>query len=188
VLAGVLAQTTMDTPAGTAVVPATAVANAVAQASARPVPPGPAVPVADIERVLTDAAALAPAPMPGPSRGPAGERRPGGAQRAPLEMAQAIEATTATLPWPPSQPPASSPGTTSPVWQSPAPMTPGELTSLAGLVTELIIDEPPRHWLDMNNSEHLDELTAKLYDRLNDRLRRDVLVQRERSGRLIDSW
>jgi hypothetical protein len=55
-------------------------------------------------------------------------------------------------------------------------------------ISDRIGDDPPRSWVDLDNSEHLEQLAAKLYDRLHDRLRRDVLVQRERSGSLMDRW
>jgi hypothetical protein len=55
-------------------------------------------------------------------------------------------------------------------------------------INDRIAERPPRRWLDLEDTEHLDQLTAKIYDRLHDRLRREVLVDRERSGRLMDSW
>lgn len=109
-------------------------------------------------------------------------------QRAPLDTRQPSPAATASLPWSPPQSAAPFQVTADLDGESPAPVIPAELASLAGLVGELIADEPPRDWLDLDNSGHLDRLTAKIYDRLSDRLRRDVLVQRERSGSLMDSW
>jgi hypothetical protein len=47
-------------------------------------------------------------------------------------------------------------------------------------------ENPPRRWLDLDQSDDLEELAAKLYERLHTRLRWDVIVQRERSGRLMD--
>jgi hypothetical protein len=70
--------------------------------------------------------------------------------------------------------------------RAPADLTP-ETLSLAA-ISDRIGDDPPRNWMDLENTEHLEQLAAKLYDRLSDRLRRDVLVQRERSGFLMDSW
>jgi hypothetical protein len=63
-----------------------------------------------------------------------------------------------------------------------------DLAPVVELVSEAIGAEPPRNWVDMEDTEHLDELTKKIYDRVHDRLRRDVLVQRERSGQLMDFW
>lgn len=54
-----------------------------------------------------------------------------------------------------------------------------------GLI-QRIGSDPPRRWLDLDDSAGLDELARTLYDRLVDRLRFDVLVQRERSGTLMD--
>jgi hypothetical protein len=195
-LASVLTRTAMDTPTGTSVVPATALAHAVAQEAARPSSAGPAVPIADIERLLAGATALA-TPVGSfsgpPTPAPAGRSVPMLPQRAPLDPIQASPAATATLSWPPPQPAAPFQLTAGLDGDSPtpvvsAPVMPGELTSLAELVGELIGDEPPRDWVDLENSDHMDRLTAKIYDRLSDRLRRDVLVQRERSGKLMDSW
>jgi hypothetical protein len=53
-------------------------------------------------------------------------------------------------------------------------------------LVELIGDAPPRRWMDLDSSEDLDELATRLYDRMVNRLRFDVLVQRERSGTLMD--
>jgi hypothetical protein len=191
VLASVLMQNTRDATAGPAVVPAAAVARALAQASALTVPTGPAVPIADIERVLASAAPATSAgvTMPPPSwpalpSMPASGPAPVLPQRAPLATAQAAQAATATISWPP----APIQDTVSVAGESIEPVTPGELTSLTEMLTKQIGDEPPRNWVDMDNTGHLDQLTAKIYDRLNDRLRRDVLVQRERSGKLMDPW
>ena len=53
-------------------------------------------------------------------------------------------------------------------------------------LVERLAHDPPRRWMDLDSSEDLDELATRLYDRLNSRLRFDVLVQRERSGTLMD--
>jgi hypothetical protein len=68
-----------------------------------------------------------------------------------------------------------------------APAVPAETVSFDA-INARIGDKPPRSWVDIDNTEHLDQLAARLYDRLHDRLRRDVLVQRERSGFLMDRW
>jgi hypothetical protein len=53
-------------------------------------------------------------------------------------------------------------------------------------VVDQLAAEPPRRWVDLDVSADLEELAAKLYERLHHRLRRDVLVQRERAGQLMD--
>jgi hypothetical protein len=58
-------------------------------------------------------------------------------------------------------------------------------STMDGLL-ERIGEDPPRRWLDLDNSIDLDELAQTLYVRLVDRLRFEVLVQRERSGTLMD--
>jgi hypothetical protein len=60
----------------------------------------------------------------------------------------------------------------------------------AGPSMEEIRDElgrrPPRRWVNIDAVQDLEELANLLYDRLHHRLRTDVLVQRERSGLLMD--
>lgn len=104
-------------------------------------------------------------------------------------------------PEPPREPPTPQPLPTrmaEPVRESPpltrqrarvddGPPTPPQ-PLVVGDFSDLIGDSPPRSWVDMDNIEHLEQLATKLYDRLHDRLRRDVLVQRERSGFLMDRW
>jgi hypothetical protein len=53
-------------------------------------------------------------------------------------------------------------------------------------VVDQLAADPPRRWVDLDVSSDLEELAAKLYERLHHRLRRDVLVQRERAGQLMD--
>jgi Domain of unknown function (DUF4157) len=65
----------------------------------------------------------------------------------------------------------------------PEPTPPG-LT--AQEVLDLLAEDPPYRWMDMDSSQDLDELALRLYDRIVTRLRFDVLVQRERSGTLLD--
>jgi hypothetical protein len=201
-LASALKLATTDTLTGTTVVPATAVAQALMQETASPLSAGPAVPMADIERVLASATfqpppRLTPMQIPVPPPASPGQSAPVLPQRAPLGTLHSSPsspsspsslAATATLPWSPPQPAVPFQVMAGLDGASPASVTTAELTSLAELVGELIADEPPRDWLDLDNSDHLDRLTAKIYDRLSDRLRRDVLVQRERSGNLMDPW
>lgn len=63
-----------------------------------------------------------------------------------------------------------------------------DTTTSLDAINSRIGDKPPRSWVDIDDTEHLDRLAARLYDRLHDRLRRDVLVQRERAGFLMDRW
>jgi hypothetical protein len=53
-------------------------------------------------------------------------------------------------------------------------------------IGEKIAENPPRHWVDLNLSQDMELLAARLYDRLHHRLRSDVLVHRERTGTLMD--
>jgi hypothetical protein len=53
-------------------------------------------------------------------------------------------------------------------------------------VARWVGEHPPRRWLDLDLSTDLEDLAKLLYDRLSLRLRNDMLVQRERSGRLMD--
>ena len=57
---------------------------------------------------------------------------------------------------------------------------------LARQVADWIADNPPRHWVDLDVSAEVEELTRIVYERLHTRLRADLLVQRERSGLLLD--
>lgn len=51
---------------------------------------------------------------------------------------------------------------------------------------DLIADNPPRRWLDLDDSDNFEEIANRLYNHLIGRLRFDVLVERERSGTLLD--
>jgi hypothetical protein len=51
---------------------------------------------------------------------------------------------------------------------------------------DAIADNPPRRWLDLDDIDHFDEIANRLYNHLLSRLRFDVLVERERSGTLMD--
>jgi hypothetical protein len=51
---------------------------------------------------------------------------------------------------------------------------------------ELIADNPPRRWLDLDSPDDFEEIANRLYNHLIGRLRFDVLVERERSGTLLD--
>lgn len=57
---------------------------------------------------------------------------------------------------------------------------------LARQVADWIGDNPPRHWVDLNVSAEVEELARIVYERLHARLRAELLVQRERSGLLLD--
>jgi hypothetical protein len=167
----VLAQATVQRPDGSPVVPTAMLAQALSQAvalpDAQPTTGDAVIAVADVERAMVQTAL--PSLSTWESRdatateaAAAGDVVDGGA---------VLSGGTAG-----SSPPAP---TMAPV----APVAPA--VSPAGQATEA---EPPGNWLDLDNTEHLDELTKKIYDRVHDRLRRDVLVQRERSGQLMDSW
>ena len=60
--------------------------------------------------------------------------------------------------------------------------TPASETS----VVDLIADNPPRRWLDLDDPDNFEEIANRLYHHLVGRLRFDVLVERERSGTLLD--
>lgn len=49
-----------------------------------------------------------------------------------------------------------------------------------------IADNPPRRWFDLDDLRDFDELANRIYNHLHSRLRFDVLVERERSGTLMD--
>ncbi|MGX7826181.1 eCIS core domain-containing protein [Actinokineospora sp. 24-640] len=66
----------------------------------------------------------------------------------------------------------------------------GEPTGDAPLSIEDIKDEladdPPLRWMNLDDPDDFDELADRLYNALTSRLRFDVLVERERSGTLLD--
>jgi hypothetical protein len=51
---------------------------------------------------------------------------------------------------------------------------------------DLIADNPPRRWLDLDDADNFEEIANRLYHHLLGRLRFDVLVERERAGTLLD--
>jgi hypothetical protein len=51
---------------------------------------------------------------------------------------------------------------------------------------DAIADSPPRRWFDLDSVDDFDELANRLYNHLLSRLRFDVIVERERSGTLMD--
>ena len=51
---------------------------------------------------------------------------------------------------------------------------------------EDLVDDPPRRWLDLDDVDHLSEITNRIYNELSARLRFDLLVERERAGSLMD--
>jgi hypothetical protein len=69
---------------------------------------------------------------------------------------------------------------------APPPQSPEFDEKLARQVADWIGDNPPRHWVDLNVSAEVEELARIVYERLHARLRADLLVQRERSGLLLD--
>jgi hypothetical protein len=56
----------------------------------------------------------------------------------------------------------------------------------ADQLMELLADNPPRRWLDLDDPDNFEEIANRLYNHLLGRLRFDVLVERERSGTLMD--
>jgi hypothetical protein len=61
--------------------------------------------------------------------------------------------------------------------------------ALAGLrqsVTELADRRPPAPETNLDDHATLDDLAGKLFGRIRSRLRRELLVDRERAGRLTD--
>jgi hypothetical protein len=57
---------------------------------------------------------------------------------------------------------------------------------LVGTIVDAIADRPPRRWLDLDDLDHFDEIAQRIYNTLQSRLRYDVLLERERSGTLMD--
>lgn len=53
-------------------------------------------------------------------------------------------------------------------------------------VVEKIAENPPRRWMDLDDPDHFEEISNRVYNCLLPRLRFDVLVERERSGTLMD--
>ncbi|MFC5289601.1 hypothetical protein ACFPM7_21325 [Actinokineospora guangxiensis] len=53
-------------------------------------------------------------------------------------------------------------------------------------IREELADEPPARWMNLDDPDDYDELADRLYNTLSSRLRFDVLVERERSGTLLD--
>ncbi|MEV6909259.1 DUF4157 domain-containing protein [Amycolatopsis sp. NPDC051071] len=70
------------------------------------------------------------------------------------------------------------PGSRKPLGRPSAP-------ELAGIVGELA-DNPPRRWLDLDDPDHFEEIANRIYNTLHTRLRFEMLVDRERSGTLMD--
>ncbi|WP_459719788.1 eCIS core domain-containing protein [Actinophytocola sp. KF-1] len=62
----------------------------------------------------------------------------------------------------------------------------GDTATSAEELVDLIADNPPRRWLDLDDPDNFDEIANRLYHHLVGRLRFDVLVERERSGTLLD--
>ncbi|MGQ0839844.1 eCIS core domain-containing protein [Actinokineospora sp.] len=53
-------------------------------------------------------------------------------------------------------------------------------------IKDELADDPPLRWMNLDDSDDFDELADRLYNTLISRLRFDVLVERERSGTLLD--
>ena len=53
-------------------------------------------------------------------------------------------------------------------------------------ILELLGDDPPRRWMDLDDVDHFTEMANRIYNELSARLRFDILVERERSGSLMD--
>ncbi|MFD4636433.1 DUF4157 domain-containing protein [Lentzea sp. NPDC058436] len=66
--------------------------------------------------------------------------------------------------------------------------TPSEVDEegLLERLAEVLADEPPRRWFDLDDVDEFEELANRIYNQLSARLRFDMLVERERSGRLMD--
>ena len=63
---------------------------------------------------------------------------------------------------------------------------PAAMAAIAEAVAELFADEPPRRWFDLDDVDDFEELAGRVYQELLDRLRLDMVVDRERSGTLLD--
>jgi uncharacterized protein DUF4157 len=79
-------------------------------------------------------------------------------------------------------PPDWSPGGDS---DSPAPSSQPPQPDMAEFVKE-VRDNPPRRWMDLDDPDHFDEISHRVYNTLQARFRFDVLLERERSGTLMD--
>jgi len=56
---------------------------------------------------------------------------------------------------------------------------------MAEIVRE-VRDNPPRRWLDLDDPDHFEEISHRVYNTLQARFRFDVLLERERNGTLMD--
>lgn len=65
-------------------------------------------------------------------------------------------------------------------------LTDDEAAAIAAAVAELFADEPPRRWFDLDDVTDFEELSGRIYHELITRLRFDMVVDRERSGTLLD--
>jgi hypothetical protein len=68
----------------------------------------------------------------------------------------------------------------------PSTPDPAGLALTLAEVVDSIADDPPRRWLDLDDIDHYDEIANRIYNTLQARLRFEVLVERERSGTLMD--
>ncbi|WP_181399773.1 eCIS core domain-containing protein [Actinokineospora spheciospongiae] len=53
-------------------------------------------------------------------------------------------------------------------------------------IDDHLVEDPPLRWMDLDDQDHFEELADRLYTTLIGRLRFDVLVERERTGTLLD--
>ncbi|MFC4854571.1 eCIS core domain-containing protein [Actinophytocola glycyrrhizae] len=62
----------------------------------------------------------------------------------------------------------------------------GTVAALAEGIAEIFADEPPRRWFDLDDVDDFEELAGRIYNELVSRIRFDMVVDRERSGTLLD--
>jgi hypothetical protein len=60
------------------------------------------------------------------------------------------------------------------------------VAALADGIAEIFADEPPRRWFDLDDVDDFEELAGRIYNELVSRIRFDMVVDRERSGTLLD--
>lgn len=60
------------------------------------------------------------------------------------------------------------------------------MAAIAEAIGELFAEDPPHRWFDLDDVEDFEELAGRIYNELVTRLRFDMVVDRERSGTLLD--
>ncbi|MFI7680262.1 DUF4157 domain-containing protein [Actinophytocola sp. NPDC049390] len=60
------------------------------------------------------------------------------------------------------------------------------VAKLADAIADLYADEPPRRWFDLDDVDDFEELAGRIHHELMSRIRLDMVVDRERSGTLLD--